>query len=269
MRIAIRLDDITPGMDRERFGRLKALMDQHGVRPLIGVVPDCRDPKLAVDEPMENFWEFVRDLKERQGWSVAMHGCHHVYTTKEGGIFPLGRKSEFAGLPYERQKSLLETGKSILAGHGIDTDIFMAPGHSYDDSTLAALKECGFCAVTDGYGSRPYRWKGLTFYPIAFHRTAVLSRARSKEADRMDPRRSTGLHRLTLAQEGDETTTFVIHTNTMSDKELAFYDNLFSTQDIMPFDALTEMTAVNRTTAGRWKEQIMAAAKRAAAERLL
>ena len=110
MRIAIRLDDITPDMDRERFGRLKDLMDRYGVRPLIGVVPVCRDPKLAVNEPMEDFWGFVRELKEQQGWSVAMHGCHHVYTTEEGGLFPLGRKSEFAGLSFEQQKDLIETG---------------------------------------------------------------------------------------------------------------------------------------------------------------
>ena len=42
MKIAVRLDDITPDMDWQRFFRFKALLDQYQVKPLIGVVPDNR-----------------------------------------------------------------------------------------------------------------------------------------------------------------------------------------------------------------------------------
>jgi hypothetical protein len=47
MKIAVRLDDITPDMDWERFYKFKALLDRYQVKPLIGVVPDNRDPGLV------------------------------------------------------------------------------------------------------------------------------------------------------------------------------------------------------------------------------
>ena len=46
MNITVRLDDITPDMDWERFYKFKALLDQYQVKPLIGVVPDNRDELL-------------------------------------------------------------------------------------------------------------------------------------------------------------------------------------------------------------------------------
>ena len=49
-----RLDDITDTMNWTNFLRLKAIFDKHGVKPLIGLVPDCKDPKLIIDEPRED-----------------------------------------------------------------------------------------------------------------------------------------------------------------------------------------------------------------------
>ena len=46
MQIAIRLDDITPDMDWERFLAFKEILDGCGIKPLIGVVPDNRDENL-------------------------------------------------------------------------------------------------------------------------------------------------------------------------------------------------------------------------------
>ncbi|MBO5623235.1 MAG: DUF2334 domain-containing protein, partial [Butyrivibrio sp.] len=42
MNITIRMDDITPDMDWDKFLRFKSLLDEHGIKPLIGVVPDNR-----------------------------------------------------------------------------------------------------------------------------------------------------------------------------------------------------------------------------------
>lgn len=47
MKIAVRLDDITPDMDWERFLKFKSLLDRYQVKPLIGVVPQNRDPNLV------------------------------------------------------------------------------------------------------------------------------------------------------------------------------------------------------------------------------
>ena len=125
MRIAIRMDDIAPGMDWAKFGRFRALCDRYGVRPLIGVVPDNRDAGLEIDPPREDFFETVKELAH-SGWSVAMHGCHHVYTSKSGGLFPLNHLSEFAGLSYEKQSELIRRGRQVLTANGIATDISKA-----------------------------------------------------------------------------------------------------------------------------------------------
>ncbi len=75
---------------------------------------------------------------------MAMHGYQHIYGTSKGGIFPLNHFSEFAGEPLEEQRKKIAAGRQILENHGVHTDIFMAPGHSYDRNTLTALMENGF-----------------------------------------------------------------------------------------------------------------------------
>ena len=46
MKIAVRMDDITPDMDWEKFLAFKEILDTFGIKPLIGVVPDNRDENL-------------------------------------------------------------------------------------------------------------------------------------------------------------------------------------------------------------------------------
>ena len=95
MKITVRLDDITPDMDWERFLKFKALLDRYQVKPLIGVVPDNRDENLVKKELSaeekklsEGFWEYIKALKE-DGWVIAMHGFRHIYSTKKGGLLSL------------------------------------------------------------------------------------------------------------------------------------------------------------------------------------
>ena len=57
-------------------------------------------------------------------------------------------------------------GKDILLKHGIETDVFFAPAHSFDDNTLRALAECGFKYVSDGYSKRPYERYGIKMLPF-------------------------------------------------------------------------------------------------------
>lgn len=162
--MAFRLDDITPDMDWDKFYRVKAIFNKYDVKPLIGVVPDNRDPELKKGQLRPDFWEVVKSLK-KSGWSVAMHGTRHIYETKHSGMFGLKKASEFAGLPYRVQYDKLEEGMEILKKNGITTDIFMAPGHTFDKKTLKALKKLGFNYVSDGYMDVPCRYKGLTFIP--------------------------------------------------------------------------------------------------------
>ena len=238
MRIAIRMDDIAPGMDWAKFGRFRALCDRYGVRPLIGVVPDNRDAGLEIDPPREDFFETVKELAH-SGWSVAMHGCHHVYTTKSGGLFPLNRLSEFAGLPYERQEELIRRGREILEDRGIVTRLFMAPAHNYDRNTLKALKQNGFDRITDGFGTAPYLYEGITFYPISF---------RAKE---------------TLSSGKDGVSTLVVHTNTMTEEDFRRYgEEVFPRHRIISYSELLAEPAVKRPEILRAKEYAMAEIKR-------
>ena len=71
------MDDITPDMDWRKFDRFKALLDQYGIKPLIGVVPDNKDANLCKDAPKADFWERIIQIQQ-QGWIIAMQGYHHV-----------------------------------------------------------------------------------------------------------------------------------------------------------------------------------------------
>lgn len=242
MKIAIRLDDIAPGMDWDKFMRFKALMDQYYVKPLFGIVPDNQDPKLAQMPPRQDFWELARGWQERDGWVPALHGLHHVYLTKEGGLFPLNRQSEFAGLPYTVQEQMIRSGRTILENHGIVTQIFMAPSHTYDRNTIKALKACGFTAMTDGFGTSPYEYLGMKFYPISFYQKKSLEDTDSSHV-----------------------TTFVVHTATLTEDDFARYEKIFREHDMLPYRELLYYPAVKRTAAGALCERMKAKAKYTAA----
>lgn len=201
MKICIRMDDITPDMDWAKFLRFKELCDLYQVKPLIGVVPKNEDKNLSIDAPREDFWTYVKQL-QKEGWMLAQHGYTHVYTTKKAGLFPLNGFSEFAGVAYSEQYEAIKLGQDIFREHGIETDIFMAPGHSYDKHTFKALQNLSYRRITDGFGKRPYVRHDMIFYPISHSQKSSLK-----------------------AKSGY--TTFVVHTNTMKDGDFARYEQLF------------------------------------------
>lgn len=164
MQCIIRLDDITPDMDWKKFHKVETILDRYSVRPLIGIVPDNQDEKLHFEDRNVDFIEKIREWKEK-GWAFAQHGTYHVYETENSGILGINPFSEFAGLSYEKQVEKLSNGRLMLEDMGVDTDIFMAPGHTYDRNTLKALKDTGFTAITDGLYKIPYMEKGLLFVP--------------------------------------------------------------------------------------------------------
>ncbi len=272
MKTAIRLDDITMNMDWERFLAIKAILDEAKLRPLIGVVPYPEDPDLDrmglaegvsphTYKPMKNWSETVTSLipgnetawanylksLKNKGWSVALHGYNHLYTTKNGGLFPLNKFSEFAGVEYFTQLNMIKSGLKKLAELGIETDIFMAPGHTYDMNTLRALLASGVKNVTDGFGVRPYRRivrnagraEALNFFPIS----------RMKKE---------------CTEDGYGFTTHVLHCNTMTDEDVEEFKNFITSNRRCFIDYseyLTEPTA-DRGTFGNLKEHWEALAKR-------
>lgn len=240
MKIAIRIDDITANMDWPKFLKFKGLLDVYGIKPLIGVIPDNMDTSLDgnLDGAPDDFWQYVKGL-ENDGYVISMHGMSHVYTTSEGGLIPLNKFSEFAGLPYDEQLELLSYGVDIFNEHEINTDIFMAPAHSFDENTLRALKELGFRKITDGFGTKPYLYKDITFYPISFNRKTVL---KSKNKSGF--------------------TTFVYHINTMNDKDFENFEKLLKEYDVVSYGEYLIEAPVKRGFVGRFKEYMMASLKR-------
>lgn len=163
-KILVRFDDICPTMDFVQFKRATDLLDQYEVKPFIGVIPDCKDPDLDIEKPHEDFWEFVKSLQAK-GYKVAMHGYQHVFNSNHRGLVTNRIGSEFAGHPLDVQIEKIRKGKAILTSHGIDTDIFFAPAHSYDENTVKALAANGFKYMSDGKSSKPYLWHEIKLLP--------------------------------------------------------------------------------------------------------
>lgn len=166
-----RLDDITPGMDWDRFWALMHLFRRHGIKPLLGIVPDNRDQNLNRRPPYAPFWDTMRRLVDSDEIDIAQHGYQHILVHRPGAA-SLGpsvgiRKevSEFAGDTYIDQAFRISEGKKILAQRGLSTTYWMAPNHSFDGNTLKALRCNGFTAVSDGIALYPYMERGLLFVP--------------------------------------------------------------------------------------------------------
>jgi len=241
MKITVRMDDITPDMDWKSFEAFLELFRKYEIKPLLGIVPQNQDPKLKIGEADPAFYQKMKEL-QKEGFRLSMHGCNHVYRTKKGGCFPLNCDSEFAGQAESTQRELLENGKRLLEQEGIHTDIFMAPGHTLDKTTVKLLKELGFCYITDGYGRWPYRRWGMTWLPISFWRRFLLS-----------------------DQEG--TATLVIHANNCSKQVLDEHEKLFAQKqkDFLPYAELLAMQAKEQKKTARFLEYGMALGKQYAA----
>ena len=98
--ILIRFDDICPTMNWSEWKRAITILDRYNVKPLIGVIPQCQDNELMIDEARNDFWNYIKEL-QCKGYTVAMHGFLHKYDTNTHGIVNITPHSEFAGHTYE------------------------------------------------------------------------------------------------------------------------------------------------------------------------
>jgi predicted deacetylase len=152
-RYLVRFDDICPTMDWAVWAEIESCLRAHGIRPIVAIVPNNRDRKLAADLPRRDFWERVREWRDL-GWSIGLHGYEHRRLTADGGIVDINIKSEFAGVPYETQLANLTSAMSLFRSEGITPDVWVAPWHSFDQNTLKALRAIGIDRVSDGFALR-------------------------------------------------------------------------------------------------------------------
>lgn len=163
----IRLDDACPTMDTKKWQRMEDILDAHGVRPMVGVIPDNNDPKQMINSADNGFWSKCKTW-ERKGWEIALHGYDHCFISDKGmsGLNPLWARSEFAGVSLEKQKEKIRKGVAKLRTNGIEPKIFFAPAHTYDDNTLQALREeSNIRIISDTIATKPYRKGDFVFIP--------------------------------------------------------------------------------------------------------
>lgn len=164
-RFLIRLDDACPYMDRGKWQRMEDILDKYGVKPLVGIIPANADPQTMIEPEDSQFWDKVH-LWEMKGWNIALHGYNHVCSTESGGLNPVHKRSEYAGLSYEEQCQKIRNGYTLLKDKGFDVKWFFAPSHTFDANTLKAIKECTpIRYISDMIATKPYLFKGFTFVP--------------------------------------------------------------------------------------------------------
>lgn len=151
----VRFDDICPTMNWEVWRRVEETLIEFEIRPILAVVPDNHDPVLQVADPNPDFWSEVRRW-QGLGWTIALHGYQHLPLSTDPGIIGLNNKSEFSGLGYEEQRDKLSKGICIFENEGIIAQAWIAPSHSFDRHTVAALKSLGITRISDGMFLYPH-----------------------------------------------------------------------------------------------------------------
>lgn len=151
----VRFDDLCPTMNWQVWAHIEELLVRHQIRPVLAVVPDNQDPKLRVAPAEPDFWGHVRRWQAR-GWAIGLHGYQHRFVTREPGIVPVNRYSEFAGLPIGEQEFKLRRALEIFAHEDVAADLWIAPAHSFDRQTLAVLCSLGLRVVCDGFFLWPH-----------------------------------------------------------------------------------------------------------------
>lgn len=163
----LRFDDITEQMAWSKFLPFKEEIEKIKVSSVLGVVPNCKDEHLNIENAKEDFFDTIRYYKD-YGDTITQHGTTHVYAQSDAGLLNINPFSEFAGLSYEEQYEKLKIGKEILVKEQVWQPYFMAPAHSFDTNTLKALSNLEFKAITDGYGFYPYKKEDIVFVPQLF-----------------------------------------------------------------------------------------------------
>jgi predicted deacetylase len=167
-RYLIRLDDACPTMVHETWEEIEQVLDGYGIHPIVGVIPENRDPELMLSRPDEAFWERVREW-QRKGWCIALHGLHHLYHEFDAStraLVPFQPRSEFVGLPVSEQRRRLAAAYAIFAKEGVHPKVFMAPSHTFDEGTLQALLlETDIRTISDGIALAPFRRGEFVWIP--------------------------------------------------------------------------------------------------------
>lgn len=161
----VRLDDAHPWRDRQRWDRIEVLLDRFSVKPIVAIIPDCRDPSLRVGDEDRLFWERVRSWQAK-GWTLALHGHTHELVPCGRSLVPLNRYTEFAGLPESVQRDKIRSGWGRMVAEGVQPTVWVAPAHTFDRTTLKVLfEETSIRIISDGLSDRCFVRFGFSWVP--------------------------------------------------------------------------------------------------------
>ena len=173
--LLLRFDDIAQNMNWKFMNRCEVMFDKNNIKPLVGVIPNNKDPELLNYEKEEKFWDKLKIWQEK-GWEICMHGYTHIYDneTNKKDFFNYGGRSEFYGHSFDEQSKRIVAGLNIFKNRNINIRSFFAPNHTYDQNTFVALKNNGINEIIDGYGLMPYSENNIKFIPQLFYKVFAL-----------------------------------------------------------------------------------------------
>jgi predicted deacetylase len=160
----LRIDDLCPTVHVRRWDRIRELIREFAIRPILAVIPANEDPDLMASRPDSGFWEQMGEM-QAEGATIALHGHHHRCTESGESLLGMHNKSEFAGVSAGLQREWIADGLRILRMHGLEPKLWVAPRHGFDQNTLRALREGGLEYLSDGLARIPFRRGGITWIP--------------------------------------------------------------------------------------------------------
>jgi predicted deacetylase len=157
-------------MNWDAWTQVEKILLEFEVKPILSVIPDNQDETLKVQKGKMDFWDQVRAW-QRWGWTIGMHGYQHVYVTDDVGLVGVNSRSEFSGLTLAEQERKLRSSRAIFDGEGVKPEVWVAPGHSFDETTVKLLPTVGMHYISDGFYLFPRRDShGLVWIPQQFWR---------------------------------------------------------------------------------------------------
>jgi predicted deacetylase len=166
----VRFDDICPTMNWSVWQAVEEILVEADVKPILAVIADNQDDILKVDAPKEAFWDRVRGWRDR-GWTIGMHGYQHRYVTADSGIVGLLKYSEFAGVPTMEQAVKIKQALDVFQREAVRPEVWIAPAHSFDRTTVNLLREAGLRRISDGFFLFPnLDSRGMLWIPVQLWR---------------------------------------------------------------------------------------------------
>jgi predicted deacetylase len=163
----IRLDDACPTQNLKKWNAIEKILERLDIKPIVAVIPNNCDHTLHYSRKNKNFWKTVKRWQNK-GWLIGMHGYKHNfhYIERSKLLLPFYDRSEFAGLDFKLQCTLIKKAYDKFARRSITPILWIAPAHSFDEITLDALREVtNIRIVSDGIFLSTIKYQNFTFIP--------------------------------------------------------------------------------------------------------